>query len=118
MFTLTFQLSLDVVMFVEMLEANRKYAVANQLIRSGTSIGANVREAQNAESRADFIHKLKVAAKEAEETEYWLEICQLSKSYPNCEELLLQVLSIKKVLSKIVASSKLSTHKHIIESTN
>ena len=97
-------------MFVEMLEANRKYAVANQLIRSGTSIGANVREAQNAESRADFIHKLKVAAKEAEETEYWLEICQLSKSYPNCEELLLQVLSIKKVLSKIVASSKLSTH--------
>lgn len=78
--TLTFQFSLDVVSFVEMLEANRKFAVANQLIRSGTSIGANVREAQNAESRADFIHKLKIAAKEAEETEYWLEICQQSKS--------------------------------------
>jgi four helix bundle protein len=108
--TLTFQFSLDVVTFVEMLEANRKYAVANQLIRSGTSIGANVREAQNAESRADFIHKLKIAAKEAEETEYWLEICQQSKSYPNCEELLSQVLSIKKVLSKIIASSKSSTH--------
>ena len=108
--TLTFQFSLGVVMFVETLETNRKYAVANQLIRSGTSIGANVREAQNAESRADFIHKLKIAAKEAEETEYWLEICQQSKSYPNCEELLSQVLSIKKVLSKIIASSKLSAH--------
>ena len=108
--TLTFQFSLDVVTFVEMLEANRKYAVANQLIRSGTSIGANVREAQNAESRADFINKLKIAAKEAEETEYWLEICQQSKSYPNCEELLAQVLSIKKILSKIIASSKSSTY--------
>ena len=108
--TLTFQFSLDVVTFVEMLEANRKYAVANQLIRSGTSIGANVREAQNAESRADFIHKLKIAAKEAEETDYWLEICQQSKSYPNCEELLAQVLSIKKILSKIIASSKSSPH--------
>lgn len=108
--TLTFQFSLDVVTFVEMLEANRKYAVANQLIRSGTSIGANVREAQNAESRADFIHKLKIAAKEAEETDYWLEICQQSKSYPNCEELLAQVLSIKKILSKIIASSKSSTY--------
>ena len=108
--TLTFQFSLDVVTFVEMLEANRKYAVANQLIRSGTSIGANVREAQNAESRADFIHKLKIAAKEAEETDYWLEICQQSKSYPNCEELLAQVLSIKKILSKIIASSKSSIY--------
>ena len=108
--TLTFQFSLDVVTFVEMLEANRKYAVANQLIRSGTSIGANVREAQNAESRADFINKLKIAAKEAEETDYWLEICQQSKSYPNCEELLAQVLSIKKILSKIIASSKSSTY--------
>jgi four helix bundle protein len=108
--TLTFQFSLDVVMFVEILETNRKYVVANQLIRSGTSIGANVREAQNAESRADFIHKLKIAAKEADETEYWLEICQQSKSYPNCAELLSQVLSIKKILSKIIASSKLSTH--------
>ena len=98
--TLTFRFSLDVVTFVEALETNGKNAVANQLIRSGTSIGANVREAQNAESRADFIHKLKVAAKEAEETEYWLEICQQSESYPNCEELLSQVLIIKKYYQK------------------
>ena len=104
--TLTFQFSLDIIKFVELLEGRRKYAVANQLIRSGTSIGANVREAQIAESRADFIHKIKVAAKEAEETEYWLQLCQESPSYPDCLGLLTQVLSIKKVLSKIISSSK------------
>ena len=103
---LTFQFSLSIVKFAELLESKRKYAVANQLIRSGTSIGANVREAQNAESKADFIHKVKIAAKEAEETEYWLEICNQSESYPNCSELLSQILSIKKVLSKIISSSK------------
>jgi len=106
--SLTFQFALEIVKFVEILENNRKYAVANQLIKSGTSIGANVREAQHAESKADFIHKLKIAAKEAEETEYWLEICQQIESYPNCGNLLDKVLSIKKVLSKIISSSKSS----------
>lgn len=115
---LTFQFALDIVKFVELLESNRKYSVANQLIRSGTSVGANVREAQNAESKADFIHKLKIAAKEADETEYWLEICDQSESYPNCKELLNQILSVKKVLSKIIASSKSSTNYRINSSTN
>lgn len=48
--------------------------IAKQLIRSGTSIGANIREALNAESKKDFIHKLSIALKEAGETEYWLEL--------------------------------------------
>jgi four helix bundle protein len=114
---MTFQFSLDIIKFVELLESSRKYSVANQLIRSGTSIGANVREAQNAESKADFIHKIKIAAKEAEETEYWLELCHQSQSYPNCEDLLTQILSIKKVLSKIISSSK-SAHSLINTSPN
>lgn len=83
---LTFQFALDIVLFVEILESNRKYAIANQLIKSGTSIGANVRETQYAESKADFIHKLKIAAKEAEETAYWLEICQHTASYPQLQQ--------------------------------
>jgi four helix bundle protein len=115
---ISFQFALDVVKFAELLESSRKYAVANQLIKSGTSVGANVREAQNAESKADFIHKLKIAAKEADETEYWLEICHQSESYPNCGDLLSQILSIKKVLSKIIASSKASTNNRIIKSTD
>ncbi len=74
--------------YSEILEANRKYNIARQLLRSGTGIGANVREAQNAESKLDFIHKLKIASKEAEETEYWLLLCKNSVGYSNCDELL------------------------------
>ena len=51
-----------------------EHAICTQLLKSGTSIGANIREAEHAESREDFIHKLKIALKEANETEYWLEI--------------------------------------------
>ena len=108
---MTFKFALGIVKFSEVLETKRKFAVANQLIRSGTSIGANVREAQNAESKADFIHKMKIAAKEADETEYWLLIANHSESYPNCEELLEKIESIKKVLSKIIASSKAVSEK-------
>ncbi|SRR5258706_8328522 len=115
---LTFQFALDIVKLAESLEGKRKYAIANQIIRSGTSIGANVREAQNAESKLDFIHKIKIAAKEAEEAEYWLEICNQSDNYLNCEELLLQVLSIKKVLSKIISTSKTSSNNRINKSPN
>jgi four helix bundle protein len=50
--------------------------IGRQLIRSGTSIGANYREANRAESKDDFIHKVGIAEKEASETEYWLEICE------------------------------------------
>jgi four helix bundle protein len=115
---LTFKFALDIVKLAESLESKRKYAVANQIIRSATSIGANVREAQNAESKLDFIHKIKVAAKEADETEYWLEICNQSENYMNCDDLLSQVLSTKKVLSKIISSAKTSTNNRIIKSTN
>ena len=55
-----------------MLAEKRKYVIAKQLIRSRTSVGANIKEAQNSESKADFIHKLKISLKEADETEYWL----------------------------------------------
>jgi four helix bundle protein len=103
---MTFEFSLDIVKYSELLESKRKYAIANQLIRSGTSIGANVRESQNAESKDDFIHKMKVAGKEADETEYWLLLAHHSESYPLCEELLGKILSIKKVLSKIIGISK------------
>ena len=73
---LTLEFAIEVVKYCEVLESNKKYVIARQLLRSGTSIGASVREAQNAESKPDFIHKFKIAAKEAEETEYWLLICK------------------------------------------
>lgn len=72
--------SLDIISYCEILEEKRKYVIANQLLKSGTSIGANIHEAQNAESKADFIHKMKIAAKEIEETKYWLILCEKAKS--------------------------------------
>jgi four helix bundle protein len=72
----SFEFSLMVIEYCELLEENGKYEISRQLLKSGVSIGANIREAQNAESKADFIHKLIISAKEAEVTEYWLLLCK------------------------------------------
>jgi four helix bundle protein len=103
---LSFQFALDIIKYCELIEGNSKQIVARQLLKSGTSIGANVREAQNAESKSDFIHKIKVAAKEADETTYWLLLCSKSSNYPNPDQLLGSIESITKVLSKIISSSR------------
>ncbi len=103
---LTFDFSLMVIDFCEQLDEKRKYVISKQLLRSGTSVGANSFEAQNAESKADFIHKMKIAAKEADETQYWLMLCDYAKEYPDSKALLQKVEEISKVLNKILASSK------------
>lgn len=103
---LTFEFALKVIKYVGLLERERKYVMATQLLKAGTSIGANVREAQNAESKIDFIHKMKIAAKEADETEYWLLLCDKSEEFPDCKILLMECTSIIRVLSKIIGTSK------------
>lgn len=103
---LSIQFYLDIIVFTEQLESIKKFVIANQLLKSGTSIGANIFEAQSSESRADFIHKLKIADKEAKETEYWLILCEKSESYPFKEDLKVKLLSIQKLLSKIISTSK------------
>ncbi|MCA1762473.1 MAG: four helix bundle protein [Flavobacteriales bacterium] len=108
----SFEFSLKIIGYCEQIEALRKYVIARQLLKSGTSIGANIREAQNAESKADFIHKLKIAAKEADETEYWLLLCQKSENYPNCEQLQADCKILILILSKIISSSKKSIPKY------
>ncbi len=103
---LSFDFALAIIDFSERLEVERKYVVARQLLKAGTSIGANAMEAQNAESKADVIHKFKIAAKEAEETQYWLLLCDYSKTYPDCKELIAEIESISNVIGKIISSSK------------
>jgi four helix bundle protein len=105
---LSLEFALEIIEYSELLEEKRKYVIARQLIRSGTSIGANIREAQNAESKADFIHKMKISAKEADETEYWLILCEMSKKYPDPDGLKVKLQSIINILSKIISSSKSS----------
>jgi four helix bundle protein len=102
----TLEFSFAIIEYVELLEEKKKFIVAKQLLRSGTSVGANVYEAQAAESRPDFIHKFKLAAKEVEETKYWLFLCQHSKSYPECEPLMLLLRDIEKIIGRIIVSSK------------
>jgi len=104
----SFQFALKIVLYCETLEVNKKYVISRQLLRSGSSIGANIREAQNAESKADFIHKMKLAAKEADESEYWLLLCKNSASYPFDDQLLLDLQEIMRILSKILRSSRIS----------
>jgi four helix bundle protein len=103
----TIEFSLAIIEYAELLESNRKYVIARQLLKSGTSIGANVHEAQNAESKVDFIHKFKIAAKEVEETKYWLVLCQNSKTYLPCEHLASLLGEIDKIITKIISTSKI-----------
>ena len=115
---LSFQFALKIISLSEELEETRKFVITKQLLKCGTSIGANVKEAQNAESKADFIHKLKIAAKEADETEYWLLLCQESNGYPNTVNLRNELTSIIKVLSKIIGSSKRNATQKLINPSN
>ncbi len=106
---LTFDFSLMVIEYAENLEAQKKFVIAKQLLKSGTSIGANAMEAQNPESKPDFIHKIKIAAKEADETQYWLMLCDYAKNYPECKALLEKLEEIQKVLNKILGTAKRRT---------
>jgi four helix bundle protein len=94
------------VKYCEVLEHKRKYVIAKQLLRAATSIGANVFEGQNAESKADFIHKMKIAAKEASETLYWLILCERSEGYGFDKKMSKDIDEIIRILSKIISSSK------------
>ena len=105
---LTFDFALGIIEYCEKLDSTRKYTLATQLLKSGTSIGANANEAQHAESKADFIHKFKIAAKEMQETAYWLTLCKHSKNYPECDALIQKLSEIDKVINKIISSSKKS----------
>lgn len=66
--------AVSIIQLVKELKQNRETIISNQIGRSGTSIGANIREAQYAHGRADFIAKMQIALKEANETGYWLEL--------------------------------------------
>ena len=103
---LSFDFSLMVIDYCELLNSDKKYIISRQLLKSGTSIGANAMEAQNAESKIDFIHKMKIAAKEAEESQYWLWLCEYAASYPDSSRLQAKIEEINKILGKILATAK------------
>ncbi len=107
---MSLEFALLIIAFTEQLEQQKKFVIARQLLKSGTSIGANISEAQSCESKADFIHKLKIAAKEAEETKYWLILCKLSPSYLFDDSLLPKLDEIQKLLTAIISVTKQNNH--------
>ncbi len=103
-------LAIRIIKLYKMLETDKKeYVISKQVLRSGTSIGANTREAMRGQSKADFYSKLNIALKEADETEYWIELLyeteyitktQFDSIYKDCEEVISLLVSITKKQQK------------------
>ena len=107
----TFDFALRIIKLCQFLNKNyvmENNVLAKQLLRSGTSIGANVEEAQAGQSRSDFIHKMAIALKEARETNCWLRLLKASEILPKekLAELIKESDEIKKILGSIIVSSK------------
>jgi len=102
----TLALSVMIVKFCDLLNTDNKRDIAKQLLRSGTSIGANIREAQNPESNADFIHKFKIASKEIKETEYWLDIIEECYEKYNIEDISKLLNEVAKITNSIITTMK------------
>ena len=105
----SFQFALRTVKLYQYLKEEKKeYVLSKQVLRSGTAIGALIRESQQAQSKADFIHKLSIALKEANETEYWIELLFQSgfleeKSYQSIHT---DIEELLKLLTSIIKTTK------------
>lgn len=103
----TFQFALDIINFYILLKQENEFVISKQLLKSGTSIGANVEEAIAAQSRKDFINKLSIASKEARETKYWLRLLNKSNlTSLDTEHLLKEIENIINITSKIIITTK------------
>jgi four helix bundle protein len=106
----SYKFALDIIKLFKFLKDEKKeFVISKQLLRSGTSIGANVNESQSAESTVDFVHKLAIAAKEARESHYWL---QLLKESDYIDDKFYEALNQDcKTIIKILNSIILTTNK-------
>ncbi len=106
---LSFEFSLLILFYGDLFNQLHKYSVSKQLVRAGTSIGANSIEEQNGENEADFIHKIKIAAKEADETQYWLTLCAFAKGCPHSGGLPGKLTELQKIINAILGTAKRKT---------
>ncbi|WP_339920139.1 four helix bundle protein [uncultured Flavobacterium sp.] len=106
--TKSFLFAIRIVNLYKILISRNEYVMSKQILRSGTSVGANIRESKNAESKADFIHKLGISQKEADETLYWLELLQATNYISNEEFLSLNNdgIEVLKLIKSIIITSK------------
>ena len=114
---LSVEFALEIIEVYKLLAYNKKeFVMSKQMLRSGTAVGALIAEAQNAESKKDFIHKLAIAQKECGETEYWLYLLHKSNFIANSQYASLydQCKSIMKILRSIIISTKQKLNNPII----
>lgn len=105
----SFDFAIRIVKLYQYLNSNKKeFVLSKQLLRSGTSIGAMIREAEHAESKNDFVHKFAIAQKEANEVVYWLELLKATdylneKEFENIND---DAIAILKLITSILKTSK------------
>ncbi len=103
----SFQFALKIISLVKILRFHKEYVFADQLLKSGTSIGANIAEAGAGQSKKDFIAKMAIASKEARETRYWLKLIRESRVINDEIEIhLIEIEEIIKILTKIIKTSQ------------
>jgi four helix bundle protein len=111
----SYEFAVRIVNLYKLMTCERKeFILSKQVLRSGTSIGANVREAVNAQSRADFVHKLSVAQKECDETIYWLELLNETDYISENEftELNRDATELLKIIRSIILTIKQKSQTH------
>ena len=102
----SFGFALEIISLYKQLSAEKEYVLSKQLLRSGTSIGANIEEAVAAQSRRDFLAKMSIASKEARETRYWLVLLQKSKlTKLDLKPAIVQVEELIRILTSIVKTT-------------
>ena len=104
----SFLFAIEIIDLSKLLMANKEYVLSKQVLRSGTAIGALVREAEHAESKRDFIHKLSISLKESNETDYWLTLLKRTGYIQSDRFLLLEEknIELRKLLIRIIKTSK------------
>lgn len=101
----SFELAVAVLKYTKRLNSDRRWLTL-QIERSGCSVGANAKEAQNAESLKDFIHKMKIALKEADECEYWYKLIAATHGNGADPDLIDRIHRVMRILTKIISTSK------------
>ncbi len=109
----SFAFALRIVKAYQFLSEKKEYVLSKQMLRSGTAIGAMVREAEQAESSADFVHKMAIALKEANETDYWLDLLHQSNYLDNgsFNSIKTDVTELLKLLTSIIKTTKQNAKK-------
>jgi len=108
----SFRLALMIIDVYKFLINKNEYVLSKQLLRAGTSIGANIEEAQASQSRKDFLSKMSIASKEARETLYWIKLLVKSEfldEYQGTNELVEEINSVINILTKIVKTVSSTT---------